>query len=316
MILQIQHETRIEYAAVVTEEFAEVRMEPASDGDQSCRSFHLRLSPAAELFRYQDGFKNRVHHFNVLAPHTHVSVVAASVVETHPGRISPLETPAIFPLENGALPLDAVPYLGFRGPVRPTPLLEPILNALRPSPGSNLGELVGNTSRFIKERFIYAQDVTHASSPIDDVLREGKGVCQDFAHLMIGVLRMFGVPARYVSGYIHRPGHESHSHAWVESWLPSVGWIGIDPTNDCPIDEHFVKVAIGRDFTDVPPNKGVSRGSADQTISVRVETRTLERLPPLTWQEQLPALQVPLRAILPFRRSAASSIAEMEQQQQ
>ena len=133
---------------------------------------------------------------------------------------------------------------------------------------------------------------------------------------MIAVLRSSAVPTRYVSGYIHRPGHESHSHAWVETWLPGLGWIGIDPTNGCLIDEHFVKVAIGRDFTDVPPNKGVSRGSADQSISVRVESRTLERLPPLSWQEQLPPLQVPLRTILPWRRALISDVAAMEQQQQ
>jgi transglutaminase-like putative cysteine protease len=130
------------------------------------------------------------------------------------------------------------------------------------------------------------------------------------------VLRSFGVPTRYVSGYIHRHGRESHSHAWVEAWLPELGWVGIDPTNGCLIDEHFVKVAIGRDFTDVPPNKGVSRGNADQSISVRVESRTLERLPPLSWQEQLPPLQVPLRAILPRRRPVSSDVVEMEQQQQ
>ena len=98
--------------------------------------------------------------------------------------------------------------------------------------------------------------MTLASSPVDDVLEQGKGVCQDFTHLMIAVLRSFGVPARYVSGYVHRPNKESQSHAWCEVWLPDLGWVGIDPTNDCPVTEHFIKVAVGRDFTDVPPNKG------------------------------------------------------------
>ena len=316
MILEIQHETRLEYASPVTEEFTEVRMEPGSDADQSCRSFHLRVEPPAEVARYQDGFKNRVHHFNLLAPHTHVNILAASVVETHPQRFDPESTTGVAPLVQGALPLDTLAYLGFHGPVRVTPLLDDVLEAVGPRTGANAGETMLRTSRFIKERFIYAQDVTHASSPIDDVLREGKGVCQDFAHLMIAILRSFGIPTRYVSGYIHRPGQESHSHAWVESWLPGIGWVGVDPTNDCQIDEHFVKIAVGRDFTDVPPNKGVSRGSADQSISVRVETRTLERLPPLTWQEQLPPLQVPLRAILPFRRPVSAMTIEMEQQQQ
>ena len=158
--------------------------------------------------------------------------------------------------------------------------------------------------------------MTDASSPIDDVLAHGKGVCQDFAHLMIAMLRSFGVPARYVSGYIHRPNKESQSHAWCEVWLPDLGWVGFDPTNDCPANEHFVKVAIGRDFTDVPPNKGIYRGQGQETISVRVETRQLERLPSLSWQEQLPPLDVPPTAITRFRHEQEGEEQAQQQQQQ
>jgi transglutaminase-like putative cysteine protease len=316
MILEIQHETRLEYAAPVTEDFTEVRMEPRSDADQSCRTFHLKVSPPAEVPSFRDGFGNRVHHFNLLAPHAHVTVLAASVIETHPQIAEPRAGPGLYPVDPAAVPIDAVGFLAFRGPVRQTPLLDPVLDALRPSPEENLGRLVGRVSAFIKAKFEYAPDVTHASSPVDDVLRQGKGVCQDFAHLMIAVLRSFGVPARYVSGYIHRPGQESQSHAWAEAWLPEVGWVAMDPTHDRLLTDDLVKVAIGRDFTDVPPNKGVYRGNAAQTISVRVETRTLDRLPPLSWQEQLPPLRVPLRAIVPRRPAAGPTLADFEQQQQ
>jgi transglutaminase-like putative cysteine protease len=316
MILEIQHETRLEYAGPVTEATTEVRMEPRSDGDQSCRSFHLKVSPAAEVHNYKDGFGNRVHHFCHLAPHANVTILAASVVETHPRAADPPAVAGRFPLSAAAVPLDAMGFLGFHGPVRPTPLLDPVLDALRPAPGENLGRLVARVSAFIKEQFEYATDVTQASSPVDDVLQAGKGVCQDFAHLMIAVLRSFGVPTRYVSGYIHRPGLESQSHAWAEAWLPDVGWVAMDPTHDRPLTDDLVKVAVGRDFTDVPPNKGVYRGDAAQDISVRVETRTLDRLPPLSWQEQLPPLQVPLRAILPRRPAAGPVVADIEQQQQ
>jgi hypothetical protein len=160
---------------------------------------------------------------------------------------------------------------------------------------------------------------TSAVRPIDDVLRLGKGVCQDFTHLMIAVLRVFEVPARYVSGYVHRPGKESQSHAWCEVWLPGLGWVGIDPTNDVVVGEAFVKVATGRDFTDVPPNKGVYRGKAAETIRVRVETRTLEALPSLSWQEQLPELQTPLTAIVGGRNGHVlvnEDDASQQQQQQ
>jgi transglutaminase-like putative cysteine protease len=315
MILEVQHETRFTYREPVTEAVAEVRLEPASDDDQSCHSFHLSVGPPAAVYRYNDGFGNRVHHFNLVAPHQEVRILSASVVETHPGIRDPRACPASYPLEDAAFGLDVLDFLQFRGPVRPTPLLDPVLDALRPRTGSPLADLVIATSRHIHARYEYARYVTLATSPIDDVLTHGKGVCQDFTHLMIAVLRSFGVPARYVSGYIHRENAESQSHAWCEAWLPGLGWLGVDPTNDRVVDGRFVKVAVGRDFTDVPPNKGVYRGLAEQSISVRVETRELERLPSLSWQEQLPPLNVPLTAIRGPRRCVTYPDEESQQQQ-
>jgi transglutaminase-like putative cysteine protease len=314
MILEIQHETRLEYAAPVTESVTEVRLEPVSDTRQSCRSFHLAVSPPVQLFRYLDGFGNRVHHFNVRSSHSRVAVLAASVVETSRPTSDLAGVDAPFTLDAVATELEAVDFLGFRGPVCRTPLLDPLLAELRPEVGARLGSFLLAVSAFIKAHFTYAPAVTHASSPVDDVLRQGKGVCQDFAHLMIAVLRSYGVPARYVSGYIHRPGRDSQSHAWCEAWLPGAGWVGIDPTNDRPVDELHVKVAVGRDFTDVPPNKGVYRGQAQESIFVRVETRALDQLPSLSWQEQLPPLHGPLTAIpTPVRDLARPR--EDEQQQ-
>ena len=279
MILEVQHETRLEYTEAVIESMAEVRMEPASDSDQSCRSFHLAVSPPTELFRYQDGFGNRVHHFNVLGTHDQVRILSAAVVETHPRPRDPASCRAAFPVDPERLGLEEIDFVQFRGPVRPSPRLDAVLDAVRPLRGSPVGEFVLRVSRYIHDRFEYARDVTLASSPVDDVLEQGKGVCQDFTHLMIAVLRSFGVPARYVSGYIHRPNRESQSHAWCEAWLAELGWVGVDPTNDCPVTDHFIKVAVGRDFTDVPPNKGVYRGRAHEGILVRVETRELASLP-------------------------------------
>jgi transglutaminase-like putative cysteine protease len=297
MILEIQHETRFTYPEPVSEAVAELRLEPASDENQSCHSFHLNVGPSGPLYRYSDGFGNRVHHFNLLAPHQEIRMLSASVVETH-YRTSDLGTcQARYPLDPESFELDVLDFLQYRGPVRATPLLDPVLEALRPKSGQPLADLVAAASEHINGHFEYARDVTLATSPIDDVLKLGKGVCQDFTHLMIAVLRSFGVPARYVSGYIHREHAESQSHAWCEAWLPGVGWLGVDPTNNRIVDSHFVKVAVGRDFTDVPPNKGVYRGLAQQSISVRVETRALDRLPSLSWQEQLPPLNVPLTAI-------------------
>jgi transglutaminase-like putative cysteine protease len=316
MILEVQHETHLEYSEPVSESMAEVRMEPASDRDQSCHSFHLSLWPNSDVFRFQDGFGNRVHHFNVLPPHGQMRVLAASIVETHPQPRDLISTEARFPLNLDNAELEVLDFLKFRGPVRPTARLTPLLDTLRPTGGCRLGEWIARVMGYIYEHFEYARDVTLVSSPIDDVLAQGKGVCQDFTHLIVAVLRSFDVPARYVSGYIHRENKESQSHAWCEVWLPDLGWIGVDPTNGRVVNDHFVKVAVGRDFTDVPPNRGVYRGQGQEKISVRVSTRALERLPSLSWQEQLPALDVPLTAIVPPRRGAGSYEEDAEQQQQ
>lgn len=316
MILEIQHETRLLYTVPVKESLTEVRMEPVSDADQSCRSFHLAVSPHAKPARYQDGFGNRVHHFNLLGAHEEVRILAASVVETHPRAQSLSESRALWPLgpEQGSLEL--LDFLPLRGPVRATPRLAPLLADLRPRTGMRVADLLLQVADYINGHFQYAPRVTLASSPIDDVLAQGKGVCQDFTHLMLAILRSFDVPARYVSGYIHREGKESQSHAWCEGWLPDLGWFGIDPTNNHVIDERFVKVAVGRDFTDVPPNKGIYRGAAEETMRVRVETRPLAVLPSLSWQEQLPPLNTPLTEIVPARRAAAGGFEEDFSQQQ
>lgn len=316
MILEIQHETRLRYSHPVTEWQAELRVEPVSDADQSCQTFSLTLSQPAGVFRFGDGFGNRVHHFNLLAPNLEVRALAASVVETHPRPRAWAASTVPYPLDPEAFPLEVLDYVRLRGPARATEKLAPLLADLRPAPGGRVAAFILAVSRYVHEHFEYAKAVTRSSSPIDDVLALGKGVCQDFAHLVIAVLRSFGVPARYVSGYIHRPNQESQSHAWVEAWLPDLGWAGIDPTNNTPAGEHHVKVAVGRDYTDVPPNKGVYRGACEEQILARVETRQLDRLPTLSWAEQLPPLNVPLTMVLTQQQMAAVLEEDGQEQQQ
>ncbi|MGL4422396.1 MAG: transglutaminase family protein [Gemmataceae bacterium] len=316
MIIEIQHETRLQYSHAVSEWLAEFRVEPVSDDDQSCQTFHLGISQPTQVHHFRDGFGNRVHHFNLLAPNLEVRALAASVVETHPRYKDPTSSTATWPLAPEQLILHTLDFIQFRGPVRNSPLLQQLATKLAPQPGELLHALVNRLMGYIYQTFQYAKAVTHASSPIDDVLEMQKGVCQDFAHLLIGLLRQYGVPARYVSGYIHRPGKESQSHAWVEVWLPDQGWYGIDPTNNMMVNHNFVKVAIGRDFTDVPPNKGLYRGVGQEQILARVETRELDRLPTRSWQEQLPPLHVPLQMVLMHFNPDATSDEEAQQQQQ
>ncbi len=142
MILEVQHETRFEYTAPVTETVAEVRMEAASNADQSCRSFALSVSPPAEVFRYQDGLGNSVHHFNVLATHQEVRIRAASVIETHPRPRNLTASRARYPLDVTDADLEVLDFLKMGGPVRPTPLLVPLLEALRPRRNARGGSRV------------------------------------------------------------------------------------------------------------------------------------------------------------------------------
>ena len=317
MILEIQHETTIDYAEPVSEWLCELRMEPMSDPTQRCHSFRVTPGHHVPMHRYVDGFGNRVHHFNMLRPPSTVRILAASIVETDHGGPGPMASQWTFPADGAGqeweVPLEAVDFLPLRGPVRRTPLLEPLLAELRPLPRMRVGMWVCQVAETIRGRFEYARDVTDATSPIDHLLQHRKGVCQDFTHLMIAILRSHGVPARYVSGYIHRENKDSQSHAWCEVWLPDVGWTGFDPTNGCPVNDHFVKTAVGRDFTDVPPNKGTYRGGGSERIAVRVATRTLARLPALSWYEHLAPIDVPAHAV---RRTAPDWSADAAAAQQ
>lgn len=297
MILEVQHETTMEYSEPVGEWRCELRMEPASDAGQRCHSFRVNVSQPATIASYVDGFRNKVHHFNLLRPNLTVRILAASIVETENTTVGPMASQVEFPIDGDALPIETLDCLALRGPVRHTPLLAPHLAALRPGRRSRVGMWVCQVAEYIRANFTYARDATDASSPIDHLLERGQGVCQDFTHLMIAILRSSGVPARYVSGYIHRPNKESQSHAWCEVWLPDIGWTGFDPTNGCPVGQEFVKTAVGRDYTDVPPNKGTYRGSGNERIEVRVATRTLDRLPSLSWHDQLAPIDAPSHCV-------------------
>jgi transglutaminase-like putative cysteine protease len=129
--------------------------------------------------------------------------------------------------------------------------------------------------RAIYDSFEYESGITEVHSPIEHALRERRGVCQDFAHIMIAIARAWGVPARYVSGYMYHRGSKDRSksdatHAWVEAYLPSLGWLGFDPTNNIPAGERHVRAAVGRDYADVPPTRGTFKGAADSELSIAV----------------------------------------------
>src|SRR5437764_4774362 len=172
----------------------------------------------------------------------------------------------------------------------------------------------------VNTRFEYRRGITTAASPITHILEHGGGVCQDFTHLMIGLARALRIPARYVSGLVH-PDQERYrgftqTHAWCELLFPSAGWVGFDPTNNCLVGGNFVKVALGRDYRDVPPNKGQYTGGGKETIDVAVHTEVLKEIPPELAAERVQSLPVPVYPEGPaFHRELINQQQEQQQQE-
>ena len=144
-----------------------------------------------------------------------------------------------------------------------------------------MGEIVARVTSDLPKKLTYKKGVTHSATGVDEVLRAGGGVCQDFAHLAIALLRRAGVPTRYVSGYLHRAGGgaELETHAWCEAHTGRGEWVAFDPTHSQVADEQHIAVAVGRSYTDVPPNRGVYRGNASEEIDVVVTIEEVSEVP-------------------------------------
>ncbi|HSS93331.1 MAG TPA: transglutaminase family protein [Candidatus Dormibacteraeota bacterium] len=269
MKIDVVHETRYRYTGPIAETVMEVRLRPMDGNGQSCLRFDLGLSSGIQPRTYQDGYGNQVHYFNLVRPHTRLSVISRSTVETG------LE-PDVDPGED--LVQD---FLRFRSPVKDVPggrelaARHQVADLTSPF---DVERALDELTVAISQEFAYDRAVTNVYSDVDDVLALRAGVCQDFAHLFIAVARAMGVPARYVSGYIHDPrehGVMGASHAWAEAWVPQRGWIGYDATHPVRVTAHHVRVAVGRDYSDAAPTRGIYVGSATGTMDVRVRTREL-----------------------------------------
>lgn len=277
-LLMVTHRTRLGYSEPVVESHSEVRKAPVDTGLQTVVTKSIEVSPDARVRDYFDYFGTHVHYFNLLEPHEQVEIRASSVVET---------TDAICcgPRENvdGRSSGERLAeFLHWSPSVPALSQYADIPNRVRTDlPGelfiSHLKEL-GST---FKQRFRYDTEATTVHSTPETLFDLGGGVCQDLAHAMLGVLRMGGVPARYVSGYLYDPSDAetllgtAASHAWVQAWHDDLGWVGIDPTNDKLVDWQYVRVAAGRDYSDVQPLRGVFLGSPEQVLDVSVEVRRI-----------------------------------------
>lgn len=285
---RLVHTTEFLYDGPVSESYNEVRLRPIHDERQSCLSFRLTTTPGSRGTAYRDAYGNWVHQFNVLPEHRRLKVEAESVVLAHDSSESfaELQTLADFDSHSGQFDEE---FFDFVAPTAYVPHLNdlhPLVKAAEQakSDGTVMG-FVEAASNLIHERFEYVKGATHVHSSIEDSLSKGAGVCQDFAHLLLGVVRMRGLPARYVSGYLvpgGGNGAESKqeeviggqaSHAWAEVLIPDLGWTGFDPTLGKPVGLRHVRIAYGRDYGDVAPVRGVYKGRAGQRLSVDVCVR-------------------------------------------
>jgi transglutaminase-like putative cysteine protease len=317
VIYSVRHTTIFHYEPAVRESLMEVRLQPRSEGEQRCLSFTLDVDPAANIMQYRDFAGNTVHHFDIAGTHKVVKVTAQSAVEVQP-------VPAPRAADGGDwADLDALiagnDHWEMLLPshfAQSSPPLEQLANQLGSSRRGNPLALLTELNQAIYNLFAYVPNSTKVDSPIEDALRNRQGVCQDFAHIMIALVRRLQIPCRYVSGYMfHRDESEKDrslegaSHAWVEALVPRLGWIAFDPTNNLVGGDRHIRVAIGRDYADVPPTRGVYKGEAQSELSVAVtvcpaDSVASEPLAPSFVIRSRPAL------VRPAARS------EQEQQQQ
>ena len=299
----VYHLTRFRYDAPVSESVMELRMQPRTESMQRCLRFELATTPRSRVFAYQDPEGNIVHHFDVPARHRELTVVAESVVEF----VADVAVPASLDPSTWTLldePATRERFFDFVEPshfARPTAALADFGRALGLSRARDPLSTLRQLNVQLYDAFEYAPQSTRVDSPIDDALEARRGVCQDFAHVMIALVRNLGIPCRYVSGYLFHTHERDErsvdgaSHAWAEAWLPSLGWVGFDPTNKTLATHRHIRVAIGRDYHDVPPTRGAFKGGARSELGVAVRVQTTDApiepsdvMPALYWQAPEP----------------------------
>ena len=284
MLLEIRHLTQYAYSEPEHESVMELWCQPQKSARQRLISFSLEVEPATQLFSYVDAYGNAVYHCDIPHAHERLVIEAKSGVETTEPPVLPeaLDLYEWDRLNGEFVKGDCFDFLHPHGFAAPTPALQAFVKTYGLDDLRRVDPLtaVRTLNQTLYDAFGYEPGVTDANSPIDHALEEGRGVCQDFAHIMIAICRSWGVPARYVSGYVFSDrtagGDRSNpgaTHAWVEVFLPSLRWVGLDPTNNVLTGERHVVVATGRDYNDVPPSRGVFKGDAESELSVAVQVR-------------------------------------------
>jgi transglutaminase-like putative cysteine protease len=328
MYYSIRHLTKFLYSTAVSESMMETRMHPRSDQNQRCLTFHLSVSPRCRVFSYRDHLANQVHHFDIPGMHGQLVIVAESLVEVQPAP----QVPAF--LAPGAwADLDAMVERGdYWEMLLPsefaaaTQALDDLAAELDVRRRDDPLMVLHRLNQQMYEYFDYKPNSTRVDSPIDLALSTKAGVCQDFAHIMITLVRSkLRIPCRYVSGYLFHGESDmdrsvsTATHAWIEALVPHLGWVGFDPTNWLVAGDRHIRTAIGRDYADVPPTHGIFRGRAESELTVAV--RVTPSLGTQTLDQELPvpedwSILVEKATQLPDQAPPLTRQQQMAQQQQ
>ncbi len=271
---KIHHITSYEYDRPVTESINEIRITPYACEEQEILEHELNITGNATLLNYTDYWGNRIGQFNVNPPHSELVIESKLVVRTK----APTDRTLVFNTGFEQLQQEINQSLALLELTKPEAIQhqEAIQEIVRQiyQPWKSVAATVQDCCQFIFQHFQYIKGITDIETTVDQIIEHRSGVCQDFAHVMLQVLRTLKIPSRYVSGYIcpNKNGlrGEGATHAWVETWIPNYGWTGIDPTNNIWVSNTHVKLAVGRNFTDCSPVKGTFKGPAHQNLYVFV----------------------------------------------
>ena len=272
---KIQHRTRYAYAAPVIDCANQLMIYPLPDERLTVKSHLVRITGQPEVALFTDYFGNQVGVFSLIEPHAELVIDSLAEVETHAIQ---------FPMDEATAEAQWAHLIGLRTDVAFMDFLKVPPADIEAELRAALGGIVTygakplkqalELSEYVHDNFQYQQGVTSIETPIEAIWRLRAGVCQDFAHLLLHLLRLNNLPARYVSGYVC-PREEGvrgagATHAWVETYVPFYGWLGLDPTNNCIVNDGHVRMAIGRHFADCTPVKGTYRGTGAHTLEVTV----------------------------------------------
>ncbi len=275
MRFRVFHRTRYLYRSPVRDSYNELRLRPATDDKSRLEFFLLKTHPPVRLQHFRDNWFNYVHFFDLSEPHSSLTIEAQSTINT----TSPYQDGKPLGVTFAALKADlddmVQPFLGSSKYVDLSPEVWRLGIDIREQ-HNDVFEVAEAVMHHIFSEWSYAPNTTHVGTHMNEVMQTKCGVCQDFAHVMIGICRSLGIPTRYVSGYLYN-GPDSHlrgaqaSHAWCEIHLPGKGWFGLDPTNDTLADERHIKIATGRDYHDAAPVLGHFDGPPGATSALQVE---------------------------------------------